>query len=210
MDPVTSLSNYGKGKNVLIIAGGTSVKKFRFNMIQDLETFDFFGVNFQFPEKTRYGRKIKFDYQIYTDKAFADLSEKMDFGDTKLIGLKTMRPNDINHISKKASYYFDESMLDLEKDSCFYAVKICADIMNYDNIYIIGLDAYSKGVIHYWGDSFILDGVEYTIHCNERKLIHNVQFQRMQTYYAELQGYNNIYNCNPKSKIKYLRYGIPW
>ncbi len=205
---ILKLQNIGTEEKVLIIAGGHSVRDFRFDKLPT--DIYIFGVNFQFLNKTKYGKDIKLDYQIYTDKSFSDLSEYMDFGDTKLIGFMPTRPNDANLLSEKANYWFNETVLNMEKDSCYYAIKICHDIMKFDEIYVIGLDRYFENdIIHYWGDEFTLNGKEYKIHANEKKMIKEVQFKKMVKYYTELQ-YTNVYNSNPLSHITYFKHKFPW
>jgi hypothetical protein len=202
------LQNFGLNKKVLIIAGGNSIIDFRFDKLSDII---FFGINFQFLNKTKYGKNIKLDYQLYTDKIFSDLSRYMDFRDTKLIGYKPTQINDVNLLSEKADYYFNENILEFEKDSCYYAIQVCYDIMKFKKIYIIGLDGYSNnGQIHYWGDKFKLNNIEYKIHENEKKMIEKVQFKKMREYYKKLNNYKNIYNCNPYSRITTFRYNLPW
>jgi hypothetical protein len=195
---ILKLKDSGIGKDVLIIGGGTSVQNFRFDK---LKYMDFFGVNFQFLEKTEYGKNVKLTYQIYADKSFSDLSKYMYFGNTQLIGFKPTRKNDANQLSVKSNYFYDENTIQLERDSCHYAIQICK-IINYNNIYIIGLDGYSNWKIHYWGDKFSINGKEYFIHENEKKMIEKVQFKKMVKYYDDLKDYKNVYNLNPNSKIK--------
>ena len=199
MDSVLALKDIGVGKDVLIIAGGTSVKNFRFDKLKDVL---YFGVNFQFLNLTDYGQYVKLDYQLYTDKAFSDLSINMDFGNTKLIGHKPIRPNDSNLLSKKADYWFNKTIIKTERDSCYYAIEICHDIMNFDNIYIIGLDAYKNWHFHYWLDEFVMNDISYSLQENQKKMIEKVQFKKMLKYYKELKDYKNVYNLNPNSKIK--------
>jgi hypothetical protein len=200
---VMSLQNSGKAKDVLIIGGGTSVKNFKFKKLKNVV---YFGINFQFLNKTKYGKKIKLDYQLYTDKGFSDLSNMMDFGNTKLIGHKPTMLNDANLLSPKADYWFNNSIINTERDSVHYAIQICHNIMKFDNIYIIGLDGYSNGNIHYWDDEFLLNGVKYQIHPSEKRMIEQVQFKKMLKYYEELRHYTNVYNLNKDSKIKIFPY----
>ncbi len=195
---ILKLQNYGIGKDVLIIAGGTSVENFQFNKLKNVI---YFGVNFQYLNKTKYGKNIKLDYQIYTDKIFSDMSKHMDFGKTKLIGHKPHIEGDTNLLSEKADYWFNEKVIKTERDTCHYAIQICHDIMNFDNIYVIGLDAYANGYLHYWKDEIILNNIKYVIHENERRMIENVQFKKMLKYYDELKDYKNVYNLNKESKI---------
>jgi len=205
---VVELSKFGLGKKCLIVAGGTSVKKFRFDKVP--EDFIIFGINFQFPEMLKHWNK-KFHFRLYTDKSFSDLSQYMDFEDSILIGHKPTRSNDANLLSPKAQYWFNETVIQTERDSCYYAINICHDIMKFDKIYVIGLDGYAvNGIYHYWHDKFILNDTEYKIHPNEKKMMDKCQFERMLKYYYELVNYHNVYNCNFKSKIKTFYFKTPW
>lgn len=200
---VLNLLNHGRGQDVLIIAGGTSVKNFNFNKLKNVV---YFGVNFQFLNRTKYGKNIKLKYQIYTDKAFADLSYFMDFKNITLIGHKPIRLNDSNLLSEKANYWFNSTILQTERDSCYYAIYICSKIMQFDNVYIIGLDGYSNGHIHYWDDMFIINDKKYEIQDVEKRMIKNIQFKKMIKYYNELSSLKNVYNLNKNSLIKTFPY----
>lgn len=207
-ESILNLINYGIDRNVLIIGGGTSIKDFRFDLIPDKTWI--FGINFQFLNKTNYGHNVKLDLQLYTDKAFADLSNNMNFDDTILIGHKPTRVNDINLLSPKADYWFNKTVIKTERDSVHYAIQICHNIMKFNKIFVIGLDAYSNGYIHYWNDEFEMNGKKYKIHETEKKMINKIQFKKMVKYYSELKDYNNVYNCNTESKIKVFPFGLPW
>jgi len=207
-ESILKLKDFGIGKDVLIVAGGTSVKEFRFNNLRT--DIILFGINFQFLNKTIYGKNKILDYLLYTDKSFSDLSPQLDLQTTKLIGHKPTRLNDANLLSEKAAYWFNETIIKTERDSCYYAIQICRDIMKFNEVYIIGLDGYLKnGIIHYWGDKFELNETEYKIHPNEKKM-NEMQLERMKKYYCELPDYRNVYNCNQNSLINAFPYKLPW
>jgi hypothetical protein len=195
MNTITQLQNIGDGRRLLIIGRGNSVINFRFDLLPD--DVDTMAVNEQRFELTKYGADLIPMYIIYMDlceKEFIEKNELME-------GIILISPK--STACARTDFYFDETTVQL--DGCttvYYALQI-AQMMGYDETYLIGVDMQAKdGQIRYIGDDKIT-----AVH--KREYVEK-EFANMIACFDKYKWTMPIYNCNEYSALRKFPYSVPW
>ena len=91
------------------------------------------------------------------------------------------------------------------------AIILCQDILNFDEIYLIGFDFHTRVIegkeqSHFYGDEVghnkkYLDDTRLKNHIN--------RLNKMVTEFEVIKDTSNIFNCYKNSKLKRFPYGMP-
>jgi hypothetical protein len=181
---LSRIKNSEKGKCILI-GGGPSVNDFDFGKLTDDITV--IAVNRCFID-------YPVNYQIFTDPYFKEWTiENPKYYHGILIG-----PKHIDYDKKDYSYEFENHIYE-GFHSGYHALQI-AQYLGFTEIYLIGFDYYEDGVLHYY------EGNETTEITEKEKLAIKGSFNKWMNDFNKIKWTANIYNCNPKSKLKNFIY----
>ena len=215
MKHITELKNGGRDRQCLIVGGGHSVADFPFFRLPHNITV--IGLNYHDPVFIIHNADFKLDYVIYIDNDFKQIMGQTGYpdnirGNAKLIGYKSKRKHEINKISDRCNYYYDDETIDINgiQSVLYYALQIANDIMRFDKIFLIGIDnKFVSGESHYWHDKILGNTKTMEITPQQKQLM-SKHMHMTYKLFARKTNYNNVYNCNPDSNVDCWPYGVPW
>jgi hypothetical protein len=180
MKNISELYNLESGKCVLI-GGGYSVNGFDFNSL-DSEIMRI-AVNRCFVD-------TRIDYQIFTDPFFIEWIKKYPLEDARcLIGPRHL-------IYDRVDFYYDFGEHINEGFHTGYHALQIAELLGFEEIYLIGFDYNSNGKAHYYEGLYNTEITEL-----EKKAVKS-SFGKWLKDFNKREWKAKIYNCNPDSGLK--------
>ena len=186
MKSIQELKNSNSGK-CLLIGSGPSVAGFDFKSLPD--DMKRIAINRCFVDS-------RIDYQIYCDHFFKAWTVRYPIQDDRvLIGFESKT-------FPRMDYFFNWRDLVEGFHTGFYALQI-AELIGFKKIYLVGYDYYTeKGKIHYYDGQH---GTSIT-DAEKRMYLRVLLTDRLLRDFDRIDWNAEIYNCNPKSKLKKFQF----
>lgn len=198
MQWIETLKDIGKGNKCLIIGGGLSVQDFDFNKVP--EAYGRICVNNAFVDG------VRIDYLVYNDNSAVRLLKKIKLPEgVKVIG-------EANNPCPLADYYFRNESFNCESrdNTGLKAIMIAKNLMNFDEIYLIGFDFHTKEIngkkqSHFYGDEY---GEHKKYPEFQQVQDHFNHLPKMLAQFDRFPDMDNIYNCYKESSLKKFPYKL--
>jgi len=200
MREVKELKDFGKGKKLLLIGGGPSVRDFSYNV----------GYDYTMVVNDTVHLPVKTDFNIYQDISYAGrLNERML---KKQVDREMITIGHWSNALPNTNYGYDHNQIGGTnfRHTGAYALAIADSIMNFDIIYLIGFDYNTddNGSIHYYSkgttesDYYKNDmDAMMTKRAFLKNAVHDFNI------YSKW-SYDRIYNLNPKSRLKKFQFKV--
>jgi len=208
MKSIRELSGSGIGKKILIIGGGCSAGQFDYERLG--KDFVLMTVNdsmYDF-KSGKYFKGIKPDFLIYNDISAIREIKKMKIPGTKIIGFG-------NHHFPGCSYLYRLSEVGGidSTNTGLKALMIAKNIMQFDEIYLIGFDFKTRKTkkgkerSHFNGDR-VGKNEKYL---SQAGLDHHIAtLESMPKEFEVLQDREGIFNCYKHSRLTLFQFGMPY
>jgi hypothetical protein len=193
MKHISELLGIGEGKKCLIVGGGPSLNTFEWDKLEDTYII---CINDHFPQLA--------DMIVYYDKDMRDYFKEYTIPDrTLLMGFRKNKDDvcSIDHTCERCDYYY--TYMDMEYgDSGYHTLQFADHILNFSEIYLIGLD-------------YTTDGRSYHYNETESDPEKLEKFQKWSIEivlkkYFNMDWTNDIYNCSRNSALDIFEYKLPW
>jgi hypothetical protein len=193
---IEELTGIGRGKKCILIGGGRSVLRFDFT---NVESFVKIGCNEAGIMLTK-KRGIKTEYMIFYDYDFSRALKNYCLPEsvTVICSNKALIPN--------AHYQYRAKRIGVKQEDNIgkKALVIAHDVMQFDEIYLIGYDFTTeqvdgKEVSHFFGDPVGHDK-KYIEDMKVRD--HFKRLPEMVKQFDDISHYKNVYNLNKDSLLK--------
>lgn len=202
MNRVTALAGYGVGLDLIMVGGGHSVKDFDFT-------------------KCKTHRVMALNDSLYVGNAWHHVPDFICYYDANMI--RVLQAMKIDKRTKVIGYNnsmwpgldFDYRMNDVSPTKQHYciaakALVIAYNIMRFNRIYLVGIDFYAQEIdgkvkSHFQGDP-IGPGLKYSDEAHFKTHLGNLD----RTEEFNDLNFENVFNCNPESKLKKYEFKKPY